>query len=41
MIPIDDCNIVTTHLLEVIHTRLAAEKMSQASVSIATATLII
>lgn len=33
MFPVDDCNIITTHLLEVVHTRLAAEKMSQTTVS--------
>lgn len=29
MFPIDDCNIITTHLLEVINTRLQAEVMSK------------
>jgi len=29
MLPIDDCNVFTTHLLEVINTRLQAEAMSK------------
>lgn len=29
MFPVDDCNIITTHLLEVINTRLQAEAMSK------------
>jgi len=29
MFPVEDCNIITTHLLEVIHARLQAEAMSK------------
>lgn len=32
MFPVEDCNIVTNHLLQVIHTRLAYEAMSKSSV---------
>lgn len=34
MFPVEDCNIVTNHLLQVVHTRLAYEAMSKSSVSI-------
>lgn len=34
MFPVDDCNIITTHLLEVINTRLQAEALSKDTVSI-------
>lgn len=34
MFPVEDCNIVTNHLLQVIHTRLAYEATSKSSVSI-------
>lgn len=33
MFPLEDCNIITNHLLQVIHARLAYEAMSKSSVS--------
>lgn len=33
MFLVEDCNVITSHLLQVIHTRLAAEKLSKTSVS--------
>lgn len=33
MFPVEDCNIITNHLLQVIHARLACEAMSKTSVN--------
>lgn len=34
MFPVEDCNLVTNHLLQVIHVRLGYEAMSQSTVRI-------
>ncbi|RZB94443.1 replication protein A2, partial [Asbolus verrucosus] len=34
MFPIDDCNVITNHLLQAIHARLAIEKLMQGQVSV-------